>query len=101
MSKHRPHPWSFRLGRWKTLRASPAPRRSWSGNPPVRPRDHTRGSWSKGTQAWAGAAPAARLLHGRGWPCWAWSLAVGAAMVVGALLSILRNKLGHIFTHDE
>ncbi|XP_020923594.1 multidrug and toxin extrusion protein 2 isoform X4 [Sus scrofa] len=26
---------------------------------------------------------------------------VGAAMVVGALLSILRNKLGHIFTHDE
>ncbi|XP_047612656.1 multidrug and toxin extrusion protein 2 isoform X1 [Phacochoerus africanus] len=26
---------------------------------------------------------------------------VGAAMVVGALLSILRNQLGHIFTHDE
>lgn len=29
------------------------------------------------------------------------SLAVGTSLIVGTLLSILKNKLGHIFTDDE
>ncbi|XP_023983668.1 multidrug and toxin extrusion protein 2 [Physeter macrocephalus] len=33
-------------------------------------------------------------------PC-LWSLTVGTALVVGALLRLLRNELGHVFTGDE